>query len=128
MVGQKVRNAVFAADVPTVTGSPGWLKLCAKVGDDMAKKTVIATLLAFVLGGLSAFALLAPLPLRQRAVPSHSAWSEVQWPFAIDEWGSGKAFRCGVDVCGTEVVVHVRAKIGFCNCTTGVSDDDELDR
>ena len=27
-----------------------------------------------------------------------------------------------------EVNVFVRAKIGFCNCTTGVSDDAELDR
>ena len=30
--------------------------------------------------------------------------------------------------CGTEVNLYLRAKIGFCNCTTGVSDDNELDR
>ena len=24
--------------------------------------------------------------------------------------------------------VYIRAKIGFCNCTTGVADDEELDR
>ena len=24
--------------------------------------------------------------------------------------------------------LYLRAKLGFCNCTTGVADDDELDR
>ncbi len=46
----------------------------------------------------------------------------------MDQWGKGKAFRCKAADCGTEVTVYVRAKIGFCNCTTGVSDDEELDR
>ena len=27
-----------------------------------------------------------------------------------------------------EIVVYLRPKIGFCNCTTGVSDDAELER
>ena len=58
----------------------------------------------------------------------HPAWSEMQWPFPMDQWGKGKAFRCKPSDCGTEVFVYVRAKIGFCNCTTGVSDDEELDR
>jgi hypothetical protein len=26
------------------------------------------------------------------------------------------------------VTVYIRAKIGFCNCSTGVADDEELDR
>ena len=30
--------------------------------------------------------------------------------------------------CGAEINLYIRAKIGFCNCTTGVSDDDELNR
>jgi hypothetical protein len=55
-------------------------------------------------------------------------WIEVKWPFPIDEWGTGKAFRCGVSACGEEINIYVRPKIGFCNCTTGVADDDELDR
>ena len=82
------------------------------------------------MGGLiSAFALLAPsLPVRNQAVPGHPVWTEVQWPFPMDEWGQGKAFRCDTEACGTEVSLYIRAKIGFCNCTTGVSDDDELDR
>jgi hypothetical protein len=46
----------------------------------------------------------------------------------MDEWGKGKAFRCEAASCGVEVNLYIRAKIGFCNCTTGVSDDEELDR
>jgi len=64
-------------------------------------------------------------------VASHArqaVWSEVKWPFPLDQWGLGRAFRCGADDCGTEVNLYLRAKIGFCNCTTGVSDDEELDR
>ena len=30
--------------------------------------------------------------------------------------------------CGAEIKLYLRAKLGFCNCTTGVSDDAELDR
>ena len=50
------------------------------------------------------------------------------WPFLLDQWGKGRAFRCAPADCGVEVNVYVRAKIGFCNCLTGVSDDEELDR
>jgi hypothetical protein len=58
----------------------------------------------------------------------HPAWHEVKWPFALDEWGIGRAFRCTPADCGTEVDLYLRAKTGFCNCSTGVSDDDDLDR
>jgi len=96
----------------------------------MKRGSAIAALLAFAMGGgLSAFALLAPSPPVPNAGPSdRPVWTEVKWPFPTDEWGEGKAFRCGADTCGTEISVYIRAKIGFCNCTTGVSDDDELDR
>src|SRR6185312_6684301 len=56
------------------------------------------------------------------------AWSETQWPFPMDEWGVGKAFACPLSGCGAKVALYVRPKIGFCNCSTGVSDDAELDR
>jgi hypothetical protein len=46
----------------------------------------------------------------------------------MDEWGQGKAFQCRAADCGVETNLYIRAKIGFCNCTTGVSDDEELDR
>jgi hypothetical protein len=55
-------------------------------------------------------------------------WTEVAWPFAPDEWGKGKAFRCTASNCGTEINLYVRAKLGFCNCTTGIADDADLDR
>ena len=55
-------------------------------------------------------------------------WTEVKWPFLMDEWGIGRAFQCKAEACGTDVALYIRAKIGFCNCTTGVTDDDDLDR
>ena len=55
-------------------------------------------------------------------------WTEIAWPFPMDEWGTGKAYRCAAANCGHEVEVYLRGKLGFCNCTTGVADDAELDR
>jgi len=49
-------------------------------------------------------------------------WTETDWPFGADPWGKGKAFRCRADDCGGEVQLYVRAKLGFCNCATGVAD------
>ena len=55
-------------------------------------------------------------------------WREIAWPFPRDGWPAGRAFHCAAAVCGDEVEVYVRPKIGFCNCDTGVADDDEVDR
>src|SRR5438105_15682102 len=57
-----------------------------------------------------------------------AAWTEVKWPFPIDQWGTGRAFQCGAQDCGTEIKLYLRPKLGFCNCTTGVADDAEPDR
>src|SRR6266508_4013884 len=86
---------------------------------------------AFGLGGaVGTFALLARSPVD--GVPASSVarpvWTEVQWPFPMDQWGGGKAFRCKPANCGTDVRIYLRAKLGSCNCTTGVADDAELDR
>ena len=65
------------------------------------------------------------------AAPARSGtptFTQTKWPFPMDQWGLGRAFRCGPEDCGTEVHVYIRAKIGFCNCQTGVSDDQELER
>ncbi len=62
------------------------------------------------------------------ASSKQSGWTEVQWPFPTDQFGQGKAFRCSAAECGTPVSLYVRAKIGFCNCLTGVADDAELER
>jgi len=62
------------------------------------------------------------------AAAARPVWNEVAWPFPMDQWGKGKAFACKAADCGSDVTVYIRAKIGFCNCTTGVADDEELDR
>jgi hypothetical protein len=96
----------------------------------MIRKTTLALILAFCMGGLTGATWLV-LPRSSHGellAPLSSAWTEVEWPFPIDEWGRGKAFRCPADHCGTQVELYIRPKIGFCNCSTGVSDDDELSR
>jgi hypothetical protein len=55
-------------------------------------------------------------------------WREIAWPFPRDGWPAGRAFRCDTAACGEEVEFYVRPKIGFCNCDSGVADDDEVDR
>ena len=62
------------------------------------------------------------------APATKAVWSEVNWPFLMDEWGSGRAFQCKASDCGEDVSLYLRVKAGFCNCTTGVTDDDDLDR
>jgi hypothetical protein len=94
-----------------------------------SRRFVVA--LAFAAGGLAG-ALIAAEWLAANAdvaaTTVRPVWTEVQWPFPIDQWGKGKAFRCRAADCGTEVKLYLRAKIGFCNCTTGVADDEELER
>ncbi len=62
------------------------------------------------------------------ARPAAAGWHEIAWPFPRDGWPAGRAFRCDVVSCGDEVELYVRPKIGFCNCDSGVADDDEVDR
>ena len=84
--------------------------------------------------GVAALALTALLHARTAATSSirlasqSESWSEDSWPFPIDQWGTGRAFRCEGGACGAELKLYLRAKLGFCRCATGVSDDDEIDR
>ena len=55
-------------------------------------------------------------------------WHEIAWPFPRDGWPAGRAFHCAGELCGDEVELYVRRKAGFCNCDSGVADDDEVDR
>jgi hypothetical protein len=55
-------------------------------------------------------------------------WHEIAWPFPRDGWPAGRAFHCASELCGDDVELYVRPKTGFCNCDTGVADDDEVDR
>jgi hypothetical protein len=88
---------------------------------------MIVAALAAATGGFAIFRGAAP-PDRHRNSSNSSAWTEVSWPFPADQWGGGKAFKCTPANCGSEVNLYLRAKLGFCNCTTGVADDEDLDR
>ena len=90
-----------------------------------AATIVIATALVSVLAVAAAW---FGLSERAAATAPRPVWTEVTWPFPIDQWGKGKAFRCKATDCGTEVTVYLRAKLGFCDCTAGVANDDDLDR
>jgi hypothetical protein len=77
------------------------------------------------------FALVAPRPVDTVTSDISAArpvWAEVKWPYPIDQWGTGRAFTCKAADCGIEVKLYLRAKLGSCNCTTGVADDADLDR
>jgi hypothetical protein len=87
--------------------------------------TVMAVLLAGLAAGEARIGG-APEGGPDRSVPH--AWAEIPWPFPFDAWGPGRAFRCPATSCGSELTAFVRPKIGFCNCYTGVADDDEIDR
>lgn len=69
-----------------------------------------------------------PAASNMELASSSESWSEDSWPFPIDQWGTGRAFRCNGGACGAELKLYLRAKLGFCRCATGVSDDDEIDR
>jgi hypothetical protein len=64
----------------------------------------------------------------QHARSEIEGWQEIAWPFPRDGWPAGRAFRCATEACGDEIEVYVRPKIGFCNCDSGVADDEEVDR
>jgi hypothetical protein len=72
---------------------------------------------------LRAGALAALVLLSGAAAEPGAAWQEIAWPFPRDAWPAGRAFRC--QECGLEV--YVRPKLGFCNCTSGVTGDAEVD-
>ena len=83
----------------------------------------------FVLLAASLCAMMTPAigtaPRAQSLQPA--GWREIAWPFPRDAWPAGKAFRCDGPSCGGDAVLSVRVKLGFCNCTGGIRDDDEVD-
>jgi hypothetical protein len=95
----------------------------------MNKPLAIAAALAILLAIGGSAALLgrkAPEPPRL-VVGNRSVWAEVAWPFPLDQWGRGLAFRCKPVDCGSNINLYLRVKIGFCNCASDI-DDDEVDR
>jgi hypothetical protein len=87
----------------------------------------IASIAGLAFLGLAVAVFWASVPATPVA-GAHPLWVELKWPFPIDQWGIGKAFHCGAKDCGRDVDVYLRAKIGFCNCATGIADDEELER
>ena len=78
---------------------------------------------------MSLWAMMTPdmgTALRAQSLPP-ARWREIPWPFPRDAWPAGKAFRCDSPACGEDTVLSVRVKLGFCSCTGGVRDDDEVD-
>ncbi|RZN16539.1 hypothetical protein [Bradyrhizobium sp. Leo121] len=82
---------------------------------------LVIAIAALVLGVLSG------VPAYETSTPRET-WQEIAWPFPRDGWPAGRAFRCNAVACGGDIEVYIRPKLGFCNCTTGVADDDEVDR
>jgi hypothetical protein len=78
--------------------------------------------------GIAALGALSGGAAYERAASGFEEWREISWPFPRDGWPAGKAYRCVEAACGDGIEVYVRPKIGFCNCDTGVADDEEVDR
>jgi hypothetical protein len=94
-----------------------------------SRTVAIGAVLGAVLGGSAVFLAAKPPADSQRTSSGEvTAWSEAAWPFPIDQWGQGWAYQCKPADCGIEVSLYLRPKLGFCNCQTGVADDQELDR
>jgi hypothetical protein len=96
----------------------------------MSKRiAIVATVLLVAgIGGYAAFHAAKPPDDVHRMAARQPVWIEGTWPFPIDQWGGGWAFQCKAADCGIDVNLYLRPKIGFCNCETGVADDEELDR
>src|SRR5262249_5100557 len=103
----------------------------AREESKMRARLALAVAAGLAAAGAGVFALVSARVADQAtadASPARVAWTEVRWPFPIDQWGTGRAFACKAADCGSEVSLYLRAKLGSCNCTTGVADDADLDR
>jgi hypothetical protein len=97
----------------------------------MSKRMVAAVAAAALfgaVGGYGMFAVKAPADTQRVSSRDGQVWTEEDWPFIIDQWGEGWSYQCKAADCGIDVSLYLRPKIGFCNCQTGVADDEELDR
>jgi hypothetical protein len=77
---------------------------------------------------LSATAVGAHYSLLTPGQDTRPIWRVVRWTPPIDNWGTGMAFACNNAGCPGGVKMYARTKVGFCNCYTGVANDDEIDR
>ena len=84
----------------------------------MSRIAAITVVAASLLSAVAAALVWSGQPYPRAATTSQPTWTEVAWPFPIDQWGKGKAFRCKAADCGAEVTIYLRAKLGSCDCTT----------
>src|SRR5262245_49839816 len=92
------------------------------------KRALACPLLSAALATLAALSGPSQTPAPALSGDMAPVWREAKWPFAMDQWGTGRVFVCLPSDCGTKVEIYVRPKIGFCNCATGVSDVAEVER
>jgi hypothetical protein len=88
----------------------------------------VSAALGLIAAAAIAAALSGDVASKGTARAFHPVWTEAVWPFPVDPWGKGKAFSCKAADCGSDVQLYVRAKLGFCNCTTGIADDTDLEQ
>ena len=95
-----------------------------------SKFVAISAVTALLCTGAAVWMLRSGEPARATAAAGgvRQVWTETDWPFGADPWGKGKAFRCKAADCGGEVHLYIRAKLGFCNCATGIADDVDLEQ
>jgi hypothetical protein len=92
------------------------------------RKAFILMLALAGIGTVAGFMAASGVPAPADPSALRPVWTETKWPFLLDQWGIGKAFVSAPADSGAKIDVYVRPKIGFCNCSTGVSDDAELER
>jgi hypothetical protein len=80
------------------------------------------------IGGAIGICILSCIAAYEHAQTAAGGWHEIAWPYPRDGWPPGRAYHCNVASCGEEIDLFVRPKLGFCNCDSGVADDDEVDR
>jgi hypothetical protein len=59
-----------------------------------------------VVGGFAAFLADKALESHHVAKLNSPVWTEVRWPFPLDQWGPGRAFQCKAADCGSEVNLY----------------------
>src|SRR5580704_17376624 len=96
-------------------------------------KRIATVAVAVLIAGIDGYAVFLaakrpPADAQRISSRERPVWTEAAWPFPVDQWGGGWAFQCKAADCGIDVKLYLRPKIGFCNCQTGVADDEELDR
>src|SRR5258708_30609465 len=92
----------------------------------LAIAIVTVVVLVAAAGGFATFRGATPLDGHHDS-SDPSAWTEVAWPFPLDQWGSGKAFKCKPADRGREANPHLRAPLRFSHFATAPSNAQDLD-